>query len=207
MSLENRLLFIATPGGKSHAIVMAYIAECQACHDARSAYCKQLNADAYHAGWGISALLFKPEVTLPDGYRIDEKRGRHEGMVYAVPNRKVAAGKARVKELESLPGMPDAMRFSRLIGFPVYIKGRAMLQASYGKIGESYIISIPKMDEVTESDLTGNLNDVSKKKASQFIPPDCTPLKLSEYYAMKEAEEAKQAAAKASAPQPEPVTT
>lgn len=184
MSLENRLLFIATPGGKSHQAIDAFHANADAAYEAQRNYANSLGAKAWYGRGGIAALLFENEPTeLPVGFRRDPKHDMQR-MFALVPDKKAKAGKVRAAELKALPRSPDLMDFSKTIGFGFIIRGMAMMMASFETVGDSRILTIPKPED----------------PGKQFIPPDCTPLKLSEYYAMKEAEEAKKT------PQPDSVT-
>lgn len=100
-----------------------------------------------------------------------------------VPSGKTKEGKKLSFEMSTL-GRPGFGFFSSLLGFPTQIIGKTIHYATFEKIGDLLIIKCPENGE-------------------RFDPPDAKPIKRSEYWAMKEAEET----AKAQAEPPVEIST
>lgn len=175
MNIEDRLIFIATPNGETHKAIEAFHALANSAYEAQRNYASSIGARAWFGRGGITALLFEKEPTeMPKGFRRDFKSDQ-QGMFAIVPDKKTKDGKARAEELKGLPRSPDLMDFSKSIGFNFIIRNMRMMLASFETLGETRFVTIPKYED----------------ESKQFIPPDCTTLKLSEYYAMKESSEEK----------------
>jgi hypothetical protein len=183
---ENRIPFLTIPGGKSDKIAREVIAQRVAAQKARIAYLTAKGPDILNLFGNeraIGALILKDGAPMPDGWRKANELHRKystEG-VFIVPDKRRKDTYALLcNELKQIPSLPDAHKFSARLGFGMMIRGRYMLLCSYEKIGEQIVISVPRY-----APPEGGLSDEEHTK--QFVPPDCTQLKLSEYYAMKEA--------------------
>jgi hypothetical protein len=92
------------------------------------------------------------------------------------PDKRTKEGKGIDKRLKAIK-IPGSAEFSELIGGGYFIvSGRNWASISFETIGDAYVVSMP-------------IGDPEACKDAEFIPPDATILKYSEYYAMKEAAE------------------
>lgn len=180
MNIEERNLFVATPGGFAHALVLTIEKERNAAYRARVAYLKSKGRDVLGL-WGtdssICALVVKSD-KIPTGWRRDSKLHRKhcapDDGVFAVPDGKQRETYKELKqELRSLPKLLDFLAFTDRIGTAPQLYGMRMLLATYEKVSGNIVISVPKPGD--------------SGSRTPFVPKDCTPLKWSEYYAMKEA--------------------
>lgn len=100
---------------------------------------------------------------LPAGWRKSKQ--------YAVPDKRVKAGRELDKRFRALPRGMDAVRFTGLIsgalGEPYdHYDNHVIGWTIYQKFGDTWILSVPAGCKVT--------------------PPNCDELKMSEYWALKE---------------------
>lgn len=87
------------------------------------------------------------------------------------PDRRSTAGKTIAKRMESIR-LPGNETFANIIGGGHFIvRGNQWGRIGFEIFGDKYVISLPIGDP--------------EEKDSSFVPPDTTPLKLSEYYALK----------------------
>ncbi len=179
---ENRIAFLATPGGKTETIARQIMAERKSAYAKRIEYMKSKGAEnLYGSDSGIAGIAVKPDA-IPEGWRTDKKLGTLGDLVIVVPNGKAKATyKALVDELRELPVMPDGMAFSHRIGCPLIFSNRRMWYSYYEIIAGSVVVAVPELSKVSDPD-----NGEEDKK--QFVPEDCVQLKHSEYYALKEKE-------------------
>lgn len=101
----------------------------------------------------------------PPGWR-PTKRG-----VYAVPDKRILAGRALAARFDQLPSGIDAWSFSTLMcaleaGYTHYDDNRAYFTV-FEKYGDTYILSVPE--------------------GAKVAPPACTKLKTSAYWKIREA--------------------
>ena len=185
---DNRIAFLATPGGKTEQLVRDIMRERQAAQDARIAYFKSKGADNLWASEGcVSGLVVKAD-KIPPGWRRDAKTGTlADGEIVVVPDGKQKATyKPLTFELRALPSLPGTHAFTSRLGADCVCtanphgRGMVMLFCSFEFVGDKVIVSIPKPGEGSSMLRAGDKPD------KQFIPPDCTQLKMSEYWALKE---------------------
>lgn len=129
-------------------------------------------------GERIAGLIFEGEA--PAGWRSEWGAGSK----FHFPYRKTKADKAIWAKFSAI-NIPTARAFSTLLGLGAH---GVMTQSASGLgftmhypvfetlADERVIVSIPASD--------------SGDPEKEFIPPDCEPLKVSEYFALKEADEA-----------------
>lgn len=185
----DRIPFLATPGGTSHTIATAYTAERIAAIKARDAYREKLGVfGLWGSDRGITGLVVNKDEPLRQGWRIakDARPETPEHVLIVPDGKQRKTVKALRAELAALPSLPDAHEFSRRIKFGGYCTDKWLMWASWESIGDAIIISVPRMRE-------GSGQFIGSEKG-QFIPPDCTELKLSDYHRMREEHEAAQKA-------------
>lgn len=193
MDTDNYLFFLATPGGKSHTEFLAVLEERGAAQKARVAYIEEHKIqNLWGSDRGIAGYVIKEHAEIPAGWMRSKKYNPGPGEIVIVPDgRKKALIREIEKKLAAIPSLPDSFAFSRRIGFGGYIGARAWRAASGEKIGDRVIIFVPKRDAGAGEHDAGQPDEAPEGKR-QFIPPDCTPLKASEYFRMKEEHEAAQ---------------
>jgi len=178
---EKRLVFLATPGGKSDTIARQLLAERTAAQQARLDYIKSKGIENLWANENaVAGLIVKPDA-IPAGFRKDAKYGTDaDGHVCAIPDGKQRATyKEACKELASIPRLPGCMELDNRLGFGGYITGRCWMMISCEIVCGRMILSVPRMEK------------------NQFVPPDCSPLRFSEYFTLVEQAEANKEAATA----------
>ena len=108
---------------------------------------------------GFAGLKFEGET--PKGWR-----KRNDGI--CVPDSRCKAGKQIKKEVRNMPSGWDAWTFSSALGegFIYFGDGAAWFSAAM-KFGDKYVLRVPS--------------------ASKVVPEGCTELKMSEYWALREA--------------------
>lgn len=156
----------------------------------------------YGAG-GVTSAVIKHGAPIPEGWRQNRTAKGCDGVAIMPDAKQKATYKQLKAELEALPRTPDSFQFSSELGFGGYFRGMTIMWASMGKIGDAFVIAIPDMSAAVKESLMQR----GGKPPVQFIPPDCTPLKHSRYYAMVEAEEEKQRTAAPASTEAQPVTT
>ncbi len=124
----------------------------------------------------VYAMLIDVTKPLPAGwYKPKDQRGTPAGSVAIWPLTKTKAGKALVAEMRALtlPRPPDAARAIGVVqvGMKVSGMGMMLLKSQCIKIGCRWFLLYPECEGAPEL-------------------PGCRLLKLSEFYAMKEAAEA-----------------
>jgi hypothetical protein len=184
---EDRIPFLATPGGKTDTIARAIMAERVAAQKARREYLKSKGEDCLNllgSESRVSGLIYKPGA-IPDGWRRDAAMMRKyrpdNGGVIAVPDKKKPTYNDLQRELSSIPSLPDAHSFSNRIGFHFMIRDNRWKICGFERIGESIVVEVPKWTPRNPE------YDGEDDHNAQFVPPDSTQLKHSEYYTMKEA--------------------
>lgn len=200
--MEHYIPFLATTGGKCHIVADEIGRERVSAKQARIDYLKSKGDDAI-ALWGgeraIVSIVYKPG-KIPSGWRRDQKLHRKhaapEGGIFAVPDGKQRETYKTISaELANIPSMPGAEEFTRRIGGSFVIVGMTMRFCWFERIGEALIVMVPRIK--TKEEAAENA-EIHGKEMKQFIPPDCTELKLSDYYRMKEEHEAAKPAAPSS---------
>jgi len=166
----ERKYYLATPGGKSHEAILTWQKMSTEAIKEGYALAHELGAQRiYRSGERIVAFDFKKE----DPGRA-WRNVRALGCGKYMPNKTTKAGKEIMKKVDAIR-IPDHRLFSELMGGGwLIVRGNMWGSVSFETIGDNYVVSVPIGDD------------------EDFIPKDVTPLKLSEYYAMKEqAEETK----------------
>jgi hypothetical protein len=165
----ERKYYLVEPNGKS----MEAIKEWQRL--SREAWA---NADALTKEYGAKPEILKGREDI-HGFIFEHDPGRawkpvsgHKGC-YA-PDKRIKEGKEIAKKLNAIK-FPGTRAFSNLIGggFFIIVSGGRWASISFETIGEAYVISVP-VGAIPSSE-------------EEFIPPDARLLKMSEYYAIKEA--------------------
>lgn len=180
MDTSKRTLFLAIKGGQSDQIVRKLEADRKSAQASRIKYLKSKGKNVLNlwgSDGGIYALIVK-EGKMPLGWRRDSRLERKhcapKGGMFAVPDGKQKETyKAFRDELRALPSLPGWMQFSNRIGVGCQLHGMSMLFATFERVGDVTVLSIPMRGE-------------SSRKQPEFVPPDCKPLKWSEYFEMKE---------------------
>lgn len=189
MNIENRLIFVARPGGKTDTMARKFMADRVTAAQARCAYAKSKGSRAtYGTEGGVYGLVF-PADKLPAGWRSSKKKCADDPAdVVAIPNLKdKLLGRALKAELTALPSLPDGWTFNNLLGFGGMFSGMKIFFANCMPLGEKIIVTVPRYDRVEKDgelpveDMNGN--------SKQFVPEDCDQIKASEYFALVEAAE------------------
>ena len=193
MSLEAYAVHIAPRGGKIDLVVDAINGERERALKARHEFAKSKGSfGTYGTDHGVTALAFKADSALPDGYvRVCDCKGGIIAESKAKDRTKAERHNhaIRKKELADLPRLPGASEFSHNIGcgevFGAHDSGRGMClrSAFYERIGEVTFVFTPWF---TKQEETGNLDDDNKARTA-FHPEGCDRVGLSAYYAAKEA--------------------
>jgi hypothetical protein len=174
----ERKYFVATPGGKSMEAIIAWQKISAEAWAKAEKIIEELGAgpNLLKTSFGIAGLCFEKD----PGKAWKPVRGYGEGIYY--PDKRIKEGKDIAKRLKEIE-FPGSRTFASLIGGGFFIiSGNRWGSISFEEIGDAYIISIPIGKQEQSSD-------------ASFVPPDTLPLKLSEYYALKEAEADKEAPA------------
>jgi len=169
----ERSYFVAQ--GKSLDIIQDYLRLATAHREHMLAIKERIGAEGVFEVPGDNLIVgFSFVGDLPEGLRWDK---RVSGM--AVPDRRLKVGKALAKEMAEHP-CPTSWEFTgkmiggtKRLGPNRFGSGDIMGFAGYEVIGDRYIISVPHA-----------------KGKEPTTPHDATPLKRSEYWALKEAAEA-----------------
>lgn len=171
MDIENYALFIAPKGSVPHTIVDDMYRQRREAQAARDAFMQKHKAGgAYGNDRAIVGLLFKRDAQLPVGWRAD--RTSIDDHIVALPAKKTPEGKAIDKELTALPRLHDCDWLSRQLKVGGVIRNRYWFKAWTEDIGDTRILGIPLTIEANQPEVT---------------PEGCTRIKVSEYYALKEA--------------------
>lgn len=132
----------------------------------------------------ISGLVFDADAA-PAGWRKDYGAGTR----FYAPYRKTKADKAIWAKFHAVK-IPDASTFSALIGM-----GGGIMTGP-GSSGHGFTISYAFYEMLSDGRMVITIPlPEAGSEAAPFVPPDCVPLKVSEYFALKEAEPAKDLAA------------
>lgn len=173
---EQDRIYYRVNGGEALAIIETFCADQQAVADSWRAFAAKHGAKLYRHDLSLRGLIF-------DG---DPPEGWFPAVVFpsnvCVPNRRTKLGREIAENLSSLPRKLSGRDLAARLG-----GGEALLRAAgklmwpgFEKIGNAYVLSMP----------------IDEDGSHCAPPPDCTQLKMSEYWALKEAvEEAKMAPA------------
>jgi len=163
----ERKYYLVTPGGKTDQVIQEW---------------RRLNHEACEAGLALGQDLGATEV-FRQGPRIgafvfDKDPGRSWRKIRGeenqyMPHKGTKEGRAVAERIDAIK-IPDSHSFAKMIGCGVIISGAQWGVPGFETLGDCCVISIP----------VGN-SDIS----APFVPPDTTLLKMSEYYALKEAAE------------------
>jgi hypothetical protein len=166
MQQHERLYFVAT--GRSLAAIEKANAERKAAGEARWNYAMSVGGvGTYGTEESFCGVVFPVGAVPPIGWKLDPSRGG-EGKPVFVPDRRRREGKAIAAELQNTRYRKPTARTL----FPcMVISGRYAHFAYVEKIGDKTIVSIPKEND-----------------GEQYVPDDAAPLKMSEYYRLKEEE-------------------
>ena len=168
----ERKYYLADPNGKSFKAIKTWQQMSGDAITAALAVGEEFGAKTVdRAGDSISAFHF--DADPGPAWRQLKNHGKDRYF----PHQGTKAGKELAKRIKAIK-IPTAFLFAGLLGGGrLIISGGRYWTASFEVIGDAYIVSIP-------------VGDGSQSPDESFVPPDATPLKLSEYYALKEAAEA-----------------
>lgn len=182
MDAENYLPFLAAPGGKTHAVALAIVAEREAATEARQRYIREHKlAGLWASESSVNGIIIREDETVPEGWKV--KTRLEKGVVLVPDGRKRALAKQLREAISRIPGLPGAHDFSKRLDFGGYVNAMAWRVAYFSKLGDAVVVFVPKLP----SKGTGwNAED----EKTQWTPPDSTLLKLSDYYRLREEFEA-----------------
>lgn len=184
MDAENYLPFLATPGGKTYIVALAIVAEREAATEARRRYIREHKlAGLWASESSVNGIILREDEKVPEGWKV--KTRLETGVVLVPDGRKRVLAKQLREAISRIPGLPTAHDFSKRLDFGGYINASAWRVAYFSKLGDTVVVFVPKLP----SKGTGwNTED----EKTQWTPPDSTPLKLSDYYRLREEFEAAQ---------------
>lgn len=180
MSVENRVYFVAA--GRSLAAIEKMWADRKAAHCARLDYAKSIGGEGYfRLNQSFVGVSFPVGSALPKGWKRSQEWSTDKYDV-ALPDRRVKVGKQAERELRfearfHMPEPSNVFHGSRIIGNHLY-------WPNIEKIGDAWVIGIPRAGA-----------DGDESTGPQYVPEDAIPLKLSDYFRMKEEAEAAASAA------------
>ena len=162
--MMERSYFLAH--GESEKKVREFFAKRGEAFTQANAIAKEVGGDRPAVGHRISGITFK---AVPHGWT--EKGRTGDGIPYYLPLRKSKAGKELASRIEAvrIPGAVDLHSEFTRDGGHLSSEGLGITinYISAQIIGGKAVITVPN--------------------GMDFVPPDCTPLKTSEYWALKEA--------------------
>jgi hypothetical protein len=171
--IMERKYYLVKPDGKSMKAIKEWQRLSHEASEKANAITKELGAkpEILRNSENILGLIFDHD---PGRIWKPVKQYGEKGKNCYYPDKRIKEGRALAKRLNAIR-LPGTHTFANLIGggFFIVTDSRHWASISFHSIGENYIISVP----------------IAEKKEDAFIPPDTTLLKLSEYYAMKEAAE------------------
>lgn len=181
MSVEHRKFYVAK--GRSLAAVEELNERWKAINQARKDFAKLFGADGcFMRGTRMVGLTYPPipnePKTLPPGWVWASKWHTGEYSV-ATPNARTKLGKELSRKMRNelaQVSVADVFPCSRLIGTS---DGVRLFCPSVEKVGDAFVIGVPDGGEDTISSSTGDAK-------LPYAPEDAIPLKLSEYFKMKE---------------------
>lgn len=181
MSIENYAVYRATPGSRCDIAAKKLIADREAARDARLVFSRSINAlGTYGNEVGVVGVIFARDTELKTGWRKDCMIA--DGIV-AVPNKRTPEGKVFAKQLRELPQIPGSMAFTHAIGGSWVVVGRAGRLCYFERIGDELFVFTPYT--------TGEGNEEPVRETRKSFHPDgCEPVKLSEFFAIKESQPA-----------------
>jgi hypothetical protein len=134
---------------------------------ARNALAAEVGAEGPVHSHSVVGFVFGGD-TPPEGW---SEAGRVEGRPYFAPSRRTKAGRAlhgRMAAIRTLTGREFGQAFGH---HGVLVGGNRILFMAFEPLGDALVIAVPRGDGDGEG----------------LVPPDAAPLKMSEYWAMKEA--------------------
>lgn len=160
------------PGPATQASIEAFHGKRAATLNRWHEMAQKYGANNFIYAVGLQGFLF--EGAAPKGwYRISTKI--HENAYRPRKNSKIAQD--AYLEFEKAGHLPGSSEFSQEIGISFVLEGSCIQWPSYEQIGEGWVLTVPNL------------------ALEQEIPSDCSPLKQSEYWSIKEAAEAAEAQA------------
>lgn len=170
--MDNDRVYFLVNGGPALDAVRKWQADNKAALDAWKAWQHSIGASALYAGRQPTGAVFL-NGEKPAGWRVNSNKKLPREVL--VPNQMTPEGKALAKSMKELPPRLGAFEFSRMLGegFDVLRSGGRWLASLFEEIGDKVIVAIPAKDG-------GTVNEP---------PGDCVRLKMSEYWAIREAHE------------------
>jgi hypothetical protein len=174
--MTNETIPYKVTGGKVLEAIHSFLETRNKQLEARNALAKEFGASGYVSSSGaITAFSFDGE--HPKGWIQNRKDGGH------MPTAKTPEGKA-LRERMKLPQW-GASKFHEMMGLDdfTFMQGMRMRYISFEKLGDVFVMHIPKIEKPGKEDEESGLGEGHK-----WTPPDdgCQPLKMSEYWQLKE---------------------
>ena len=170
MSKPDRKYFLA--GGESERKVRDFFRRRQDGFREANAIADEVGGSGAAVGYGVAGIVFEGEV--PKGWA--RKGTTKDGAAYFLPVRRSKAGKAlfsRIREVR----VPEARDLhSQLCQHREAVTGPGV----HGGIAIHYV----------SAEIVGDRAVISVPDQMDFTPPDSKPLKMSEYWALKEEQDA-----------------
>jgi len=165
----DRKYYLVDPNGKSMEAIKEWQRMKIAAIEAAKNIALEFGADTEVITRGNFVAAFQFKSDPGRAWRPISKIG--EFLHCYTPDLRKKAGKAIFNRLSAIR-MPGSEDFAKLIGGGFFIVcGNQWGSISFQKFDDKYVISMP-------------IGDRDNADAA-FVPPDTTPLKLSEYYALK----------------------
>jgi hypothetical protein len=158
----ERKYYLVTPGGKSDQAIKEWQQKYRDACAAGRALGREFGAgEVYKQRNRITAFLFESD----PGRSWRKLKGTDNQYM---PHLTTKEGKAIGRRIDGIV-IPGGLEFAKIIGSGFIIREQFWGIPSFQKIGDDYVLSIPDGDD------------------ARFVPPDAKLLKMSEYYALKEA--------------------
>jgi len=181
---EERRYYVAA--GKSLGVIEKFFEDRKAAYDARYEFAKSKGGigtfGSENGVIGIVPIDGKPSEELrkrlpapPAGYRLED---RGDYFVWA-PNGRLKGGKVAKNEIRDKRFcVPGSRQLAEMLGGGDVFTGRFIHYPHCELVGNKWIISIP---------VRGTHGTFATSYEGEFHPPDAIPLKVSEYWKLKEA--------------------
>ncbi|KGM44463.1 hypothetical protein JY97_00510 [Alkalispirochaeta odontotermitis] len=127
----------------------------------------------------VGGIIVERSNELPYGWR-DSGHSNNANHLWLAPNKRTKKGKEIAAEMQDLPRPFHSSAISRAFDAGEFISvsgGQTTISyLHFEKLCGKYILSVP----------VNAYRDFDRTEINDFVPPDATELKMSEYYALKE---------------------
>lgn len=166
--MAERSYFLAH--GESETKVREFFEARRSAHQAAEALAKEVGGKGAAVGWSMAGVIF--EANAPEGWTC--KGTTTDGIKYHMPLRRTKAGKELCKRISAIR-VPDAKAL------------HSQFSADGGHFASS---GMGFAIHYISAEIAKGKAIISVPAGMDFTPPDTTPLKMSEYWAIKEGETA-----------------